>query len=312
MKLTAAVDEYVRHKRSLGMRFNTEARTLKSFCGALGDVSMAGVRPDRVYSFLAGSGPVTVFWGNKHSVLRGFYRFAVARGYATTSPLPNIVPKPACAFVPYIYSREEVKRLLEAASATPPPQARIDPEVLRMLFLLLYGAALRIGEALALTMADVDLEHAVLCIRESKFYRTRLVPLGDDLAETLRQFVARRNRCYSCQPDGPLFPFRDGRALTRNAAEVAFRRVRDSAGVLRHDGARYQPRLHDLRHTAAVHRLVAWYRNGADVQRLLPQLATYLGHVNIAGTQRYLTLTPELLREASLRFERFAMEASHA
>jgi integrase/recombinase XerD len=82
MKLGAAVDEYVHHKkRSLGMRFNTGAHTLKSFCGALGDVSMACVRPSRVYSFLAGSGPVTVFWGDKHSVLRGFYRFAFARGY---------------------------------------------------------------------------------------------------------------------------------------------------------------------------------------------------------------------------------------
>src|SRR5260370_20057802 len=162
------------------MRFNTEARTVKSFCGVLGDGSMAGVRPDSVYDFLAGSGPVTAFWGNKHSVLRGFYRFAFARGYATASPLPDIVPKPASAFVPYIYSREEVRRLLEAASATPPPQARIDPDVLRMLFLLLYGAALRLSEALALTIADVDLEHAVLCIPESKFYRTRLVPLGED------------------------------------------------------------------------------------------------------------------------------------
>lgn len=248
MKLSAAVDDYVRHKRSLGMRFNTEARTLKSFCQVLGDVSMARISPDSVRDFLAGAGPVTAFWGNKHSVLRGFYRFAFARGYATTSPLPNIVPKPARAFVPYIYSREEVRRLLEATSAVPHPQARIDPVVLRMLFLLLYGAALRISEALSLTMADVDLEHAVLCIRESKFYRTRLVPLGSDLAEALRQFVAKRNRRYSCRPDAPLFPFRDGSALTRNAAEGAFRRVRERAGVLRHDGARYQPRLHDLRH----------------------------------------------------------------
>jgi integrase len=75
--------------------------------------------------------------------------------------------------------------------------------------------------------------------------------------------------------------------------------------VLRHDGGRFQPRLHDLRHTAVVHRLVCWYRQGADVQRLLPQLATYLGHVHVAATQRYLTLTPELLREASQRFERY-------
>jgi integrase/recombinase XerD len=76
--------------------------------------------------------------------------------------------------------------------------------------------------------------------------------------------------------------------------------------VLRLDSGRYQPRLHDLRHAAAVHRLISWYRQGADVQRLLPQLATYLGHVHIAATQRYLTMTPELLHEASRRFERYA------
>jgi site-specific recombinase XerD len=81
--------------------------------------------------------------------------------------------------------------------------------------------------------------------------------------------------------------------------------------VLRHDGGRYQPRLHDLRHAAAVHRLVAWYRQGANVQRLLPQLATYLGHVHIAATQRYLTLTAELLREASQRFEHYAQGGQH-
>ena len=83
------------------------------------------------------------------------------------------------------------------------------------------------------------------------------------------------------------------------------------AGVSRHDGAQYQPRIHDLRHSGAVHRLVAWYRSGADLQRLLPQLATYLGHIDLAATQRYLTMTPALLREASLRFERYAREPHH-
>ena len=91
----------------------------------------------------------------------------------------------------------------------------------------------------------------------------------------------------------------------------AFRRLRIQAGVQRNDGARYQPRLHDLRHAGAVHRLVAWYRSGADLQRLLPQLATYLGHIDLSSTQRYLTLTPELLREASMRFERYFKETHH-
>jgi len=89
-------------------------------------------------------------------------------------------------------------------------------------------------------------------------------------------------------------------------AERAFVRLRAITGVARKDGTRYQPRLHDLRYAMAVHRLVAWYREGADVQRLLPQLATYLGHVDVAATQRYLTMTPELLLEASRRFERYA------
>jgi len=80
---------------------------------------------------------------------------------------------------------------------------------------------------------------------------------------------------------------------------------------MRHDGARYQPRLHDLRHAFSIHRLVTWYRQGADVQRLLPQLATYLGHVHIAATQRYLTMTPELLQEANKRFEHYAREESN-
>jgi integrase len=312
MKLSTAVAMYVTYKRSVGMRFNTEARTLKSFCRALGDIPMTEVRPDRVLAYLSGTGPITSFWERKHGALCGFYRFAIARGYATRSPLPPHVPKPPLAFVPYIYSRAELRRLLDVASAIDHPRTRIDPHVLRTLLLLLYGAALRISEALSLTLADLDLDQSVLCIRESKFYKTRLVPMGPDLAKALGQFITDRSRAYSCQPDSPVFPCRDGSPITVRVAENAFRRARNRAGVFRHDGARYQPRLHDLRHSAVVHRLIAWYRSGADVQFLLPQLATYLGHIHIAATQRYLTLTPDLLREASLRFERFAMEASHA
>ncbi len=93
--------------------------------------------------------------------------------------------------------------------------------------------------------------------------------------------------------------------------EQAFTRLRRYAGVGRADGARYQPRLHDMRHSFAVHRLTSWYRQGADVQKLLPQLATYLGHVSIAATQVYLTMTPELLHAASVRFEQYAFKEVH-
>ena len=107
--------------------------------------------------------------------------------------------------------------------------------------------------------------------------------------------MAQRAKEHPTKPDAPLFLTRAANPVVRHTAENIFSRLRVRAGVLRHDGGRYQPRLHDLRHAFAVHRLVSWYRQGADVQRLLPQLATYLGHVHIAATQRYLTLTPELL-----------------
>jgi integrase/recombinase XerD len=267
---------------------------------------MEDVSLEKMATFLAGTGPITRFWERKHSVLRGFYRFAIARGYVDQSPLPRNVPRPLQAFEPYIYSREELHRLLDAIIANDHPGNHIDPETYRVLLLLLYGAGLRISEALALTAADVDLAARILIIRESKFYKTRLVPIGGDLCLVLIRYATTHRRDRG---DSPFFLSRRGDAVTRQNAESAFRRLRVRAGIMRNDdNPRHQPRLHDLRHTMAVHRLVSWYRNGADVQRLLPQLSTYLGHVHIAGTQRYLTLTPELLREASARFEHYAME----
>jgi site-specific recombinase XerD len=206
---------------------------------------------------------------------------------------------------------DELKRLLDAVPAACAGRVPIEAAVFRTLLLLLYGAALRIGEALALTLEVVDLPAACLRIRETKFFKHRLVPLGTDLAGVLTAFVGGRAARYGAGEEAPLFCFRDGAPLSQSAVRSAFRRLRALAGVAREGGARRQPRLHDLRHAAAVHRLLAWYRNGADLQDLLPKLATYLGHGDLSATQRYLTLTPELLREASQRFEQYAMGGDH-
>jgi integrase/recombinase XerD len=310
MMLSALTDQYVAYKQSLGMRFHTEARTLRSFCRAMGDIAIAEVTADRVRAYIAGRGPVTRFWHRKHEVLGGFYRFAMARGHTSASPLPRIIPKPP-QFVPYIFSREELQRLLEATACWESPRSKLQPYTLRMLLLLLYGAGLRISEALSLTLANVDLPGSILTIRESKFYKTRLVPLGPALTGALGGYLAQRAKEHPTRPDAALFLTRTANPVLRHTAENIFSRVRIRAGVLRRDGGRYQPRLHDLRHAFAVHRLVSWYRQGADVQRLLPQLATYLGHVNIAATQRYLTMTPELLQQAGQRFEGYAREGQH-
>ncbi|SOE57522.1 Site-specific recombinase XerD [Burkholderia sp. D7] len=304
MKLPEAVAAYVAYKQSLGMRFATEARTLKSFYRTLGDIDMREVDADSVYVFLAGNGPITAFWHRKLNALRGFYRFAIARGYTISSPLPLTVPKEPRTFVPYIYSREEMKRLLAATADR--ERCNLSSLTCRTLLLLLYGTGLRIGEAVGLNLADMDLDSGILCIRESKFYRTRLVPTGPDLTSVLAQYAAERNKWPPLNPDAAFLLTKRGQRLSRAGAEYAFKQLRERAQVRRDDSARYQPRLHDLRHTYTVTRLVSCYREGADVQRLLPQLATYLGHVDIASTQHYLTMTPELLRQASSRFERYA------
>src|SRR5690349_19661897 len=240
MKLLALASQYVAYKQGMGMRFHTEARTLKSFCRIMGDIGMGEITADRVYAYIAGAGPITRFWHRKHEVLRGFYRFATARGHVDRSPLPKIVPK-APEFVPHIFSHEELQRLLDASANCESPRSKLQPHTWRMLILLLYGAALRISEALSLTLADVDLPAGVLTIRESKFYKTRLVPMSPDLTSALGAYVAQRAKEHSTELDAALFLTRTSTPVARHTMEHIFSRLRVRAAVLRRDGGRYQP-----------------------------------------------------------------------
>lgn len=306
MKLQEAVEQYVSHKRSLGMQCQTMARQLRAFCKASGDVNVDEVGARTAHAFIYGNGPVTSNLHGKFHVLRGFYRYLLSRGYITSSPLPVQIPKEPERLIPYIYSRAELHCLLQAAQKES-HWCRFEPVTVRTLLLLLYGAGLRISEALRLTLSDVDLEQCLLTIRETKFYKTRLVPLSADLSQALTNYLAARSKAeHPSPPEAFLLLTRHSLPVSVQLAEDTFKRLCRRAGVRRKDASRYVPRLHDLRHTFAVHRLTACYRDGGDVQRLLPQLATYLGHVDLDSTQRYLTLTPELLSQASNRFEQYA------
>ena len=285
---------------------------LRSFCRTVGDRPIETIGADAVSIFLNGKGSVTAYWYKKYHVLTGCYRFALARGLVPAIPLPRSIPKQdGPIFVPYIYSHTELKRLIEVLPALCAGRSRIDDYVFKTLLLLMYGAGLRISEALSLHIHDVDMQQTILYVRETKFYKTRIVPLGKDLTKIMNEYIAKRNNSFSAATDAPFFCFRDGTPLSRSAAHGLFRRVRAKAGVIKEGCPRHQPRLHDLRHSAAVHRLVVWYRSGADLHDLLPKLATYLGHVDLSATQRYLTMTPELLHEASLRFAHYALEKDH-
>jgi site-specific recombinase XerD len=298
----------------MGMRFRAESVILNAFCRAMGDIDLAQVSPSSVAHYLAGAGPITAFWHRKFEALSGFYRYAVSRGFTSWSPLPTILPKRPAAFTPYIYTDAAYQRLLAMTSLL--DQSRrclVGTGTFRTLLLLLYATGLRISEALSLTLSDVDLPQRLLTIRDTKFFKTRWVPVGPQLSPVLVAYAKMRQQMpRPARNESAFFATRRGTAVTRGTAEHIFRRLCEQTGVRRSDGGRFQPRLHDIRHTFALNRLISWYREGKDVQQLLPCLSTYLGHVDVTATQRYLTMTPELLHEASLRFQHYALEGGKA
>lgn len=316
MKLADLVEEYITFKRAKGMRFKTEAVTLRHFSRRVGFVDVAQVDPGAVLAFLYRLPAVTSSWHHDYATLTAFYRYAIARQHVKTSPLPTILPKGPVYAQPYIYSSDEIKALLDSSRILNDKIHRLGEFCVitfQTLLLLLYGTGLRISEALGLTMFDINLADSLVIVRESKFFKSRLVPMGPKLTALLKSYVEGPRKSHGqLQRDSSLFLNRRGKPLNRETAEVYFGFIRQHAGVRRADGAYFQPRLHDLRSSFAVHRLVEWYGQGADVQKLLPQLATYLAHVDIASTQVYLKMTPELLREANRRFERYALsEVNH-
>jgi integrase len=312
MTLREAIEQYILWRQAHGAKFTCEGDVLRRLLRyADGDAACDAVTTAQVLAFLSGKGPLTRNRENKYYTLASFWRYAISRDHASRSPLPDNEPRPPARRPPHIYSRDELKRLFDPATvAVCRHRARqLDAVTFRTLLVLLYGAGLRFGEATRLTLADVDLRESVLTVRATKFYKSRLVPIGPQLATVLGAYIRER----SSRPVGDHSFFlanRDGTALAGSTVQQAFDALRRIVGIRGRPGGREVPRLHDLRHSFAVHRLTAWYREGCDVQRLLPVLSTYLGHADLEGTKVYLTMTPELLQQASLRFERYARGGS--
>ena len=308
MTLREAIDRYIEWQRSHGAKFETSAHTLLRFAkGIDGEIACDAVTRSQVCTYLASNGPLTRYRENKYCALAGFYRYAISRAYARSSPLPDNEPKPPQSLPPYIYSRDELRRLFDCIETSRARAVQLDAQTFRALLLLLYGAGLRGGEARSLSVDDVDLSTAVLTVRDAKFYKSRFVPIGPQLADQLRSYAALRAGWHVPQGRASTFLANlDGTPLHKDTAYNAFVRLLRCARIEPTDDSRQAPCLHSLRHTFAVHRVTDWYRQGADVQRLLPVLSIYLGHARLRHTQVYLSMTPELLQQAALQFERYA------
>jgi site-specific recombinase XerD len=307
MTRTSAIDAYLTLKRSLGAGVKAQETILRAFGRALGDIPLDAIAAEACSTFCRSTGSPTRFWENTHQTLRGLFNDLVSRGYLVASPLQEPGPRAAHSFQPSIYAHEELQRLLQATVTLTSARFPWQPLTYRTLLLVLYGAGLRASEGLRLRCCDVDLCERLLSIWDTKFFKSRVVPIGEDLGRALGPYrQARESLPKPAGSRSAFFAARSGDAVSRQQLEKVFRRLRQHAGMRRPATDRWQPRLHDLRHTMAVHRVIAWYREGVDVEARLPLLAAYLGHVQVSGTQISLTMTPELLAEASLRFEPYA------
>jgi site-specific recombinase XerC len=176
MMLAGVIDAYLARQQSLGILFGSARQLLHRFGRAMGDRPIQEVTPGAVLEFLNGNGALTATWVLKHRVLTGLYRFAVTRGYVDSSPLPTTLPTLPPQQTPYVYSIDELRRLLEATSILRTGHSRQVSPMYCTLLLLLYGTGMRIGEALRLTVQDVDLTERIITVRYTKFFKTRLVP----------------------------------------------------------------------------------------------------------------------------------------
>ncbi|MBI1956564.1 MAG: tyrosine-type recombinase/integrase [Acidobacteria bacterium] len=205
---------------------------------------------------------------------------------------------------PYIFTKEEVRRLLRAALEYPSPKASLRPISLYTMFVLAYCAGLRMAEIVGLHLSDIQENANTIDIRNTKFSKSRRLPVRPSTMAVISSYLLARCKVLAqTAPDSPLFWHRKG-GYAYVTANHLMRRVMRRAG-LKPDPGRQGPRIHDLRHTFVVHRMIEWYREGVDVQAKLPYLWTYLGHRDLHSSLVYITITQELLHRASERFRAF-------
>lgn len=186
------------------------------------------------------------------------------------------------------------RRIRSTRASQANPSCRIDARTLRTFLLFLYGTGVLISEAVRLTRGDIDLKRRLVVIRNNRLQPSRTIPIGPDLHKVLKSY------CNSHYRNGPetrqFFLHKDDKRLKEEYLNTTFQRLRCCARITRHDEVAQPPRMHDLRYTFAVHRLTAWHRRGADLNRMIRALSVYMGYINLSAASRFLRLTPERFR----------------
>lgn len=306
-RVAALVDDYIEMRRGLGYRSPSQERAVRAFARRLDREGHDGPIPLQVSLdwavSTASTDPCTP--ARRLTTVRGFLRHLSALDGATEVPAPGLLGPTGHRRPPHVYSDREIGELL-GATAGLAPAGGLRPRCYATLFGLIACTGLRIGEALALTHADVDLAGGVLTVRAGKRGRARLVPLHPSALVPLTDYADARRRGYGPPADGEAF-FR-----TDRSDRVSYTAANDTFLVLRRRlgwtavGRTHVPRVHDLRHRMVVRRIQSWHAQGVDVDNKIPVLATYLGHAEVRELYWYLSAAPELMSIVADRFEDFA------
>jgi len=301
--LSTRAQEYLAIRRALGHKLTEASQLLPRFVAYLEAAGAETVTVELAVEWATlrpGGGPPCTVWGRRMTVARGFARHLAAVDPRTAVPPAGLLAaRGPHRAVPYLYSGTDVAALMGATSSLSSP---LRSATHGTLIGLLSVTGMRIGEAIRLDRSDVDWDDGALVVRDSKFGKSRRLPLHASTVEALRGYGRMRDRLCPAPATPAFFASRVGNRLIYSNVLDVFHGLLARTGV--GEGSRSgRPRLHDFRHSFAVATLVEWYRQGVDVAARLPWLSTYLGHAWPTSTYWYLSAAPELLHLAAARLD---------
>jgi integrase len=303
-RLHDALSEYLEFRRKLGSQLHEPGISLRGFVDFIEAQGMDWISAESAVRWASLSpGVQHATWGRRLGHVRGFARWLKAIDPRTEVPDYGLLSSRHQRSAPYIYSDAEVVRLMDHAARLRSP-CGLRGLTYAILIGLLASTGLRPGEAMALDVSDLDFDQGVLAVRESKFGKSRFVPVTDSTRTALRRYIKRRQQLWQPGWSHALLISERGERLKGYVARKTFAGLTVAIGIRpppRHRRVGRGPRLQDLRHTLPTRRLVEWYRAGADVTRKVPVLCTYLGHGSVVATYWYIQAVPELLQLAMER-----------
>lgn len=305
--MLSMAEDYLAERRALGFDLRILGDQITAFARYVDAAGHTGPLTTRItLDWVKGQAKYAkpFSWAHRLEILRPFARYLARLDPATEFPQTAIFGRSHRRLAPHIYSEQEICDLLAAARRLA-PHGGLRPATYETLFGLIAATGLRLSEARHLRCGDVDLDQGVLTVRNTKFRKSRHVPMHPTVTAALNRYMAVRARHGATDQDTQLFLSSSGRLLPKRTVNAVFQRLRGELGWTAR-GAHAQPRIHDLRHTFICHRVQLWHDHGADIGNAMAALSTYVGHAKVSDTYWYLTGVPELLALAGERFELFA------